>query len=82
MLPLFPEGGGGSQHFPNPGCEQAWMIPARVAALAPVLGRRKERAVGARPGGGPAPLPGRPPAQEGQGCFSHLFTTCLTSASK
>lgn len=62
MLPLFPEGGGGSQHFPNPGCEQAWTIPAPAGSAGSGAGR--ERAVGARPGGTgalswPSPCSGR-----------------------
>lgn len=58
--------------FPAP-LGAAWMTRPLLAALAPVLGMS---------GGGDRPLPGRASAQEGQGCFSHLFTTCLTSASK
>lgn len=74
MLPLFPEGGGGSQRFPNAGCEQAWMIPAPVAALAAVLGRSR-RWVRGRGGTGAPSWP--PPCSGRAGLFLSLIYNVL-----
>lgn len=61
--------------FPNPGCEQERMIP--VPAGAPVLGWRGWWVCVCAQRGGLEPLPGRPPAQEGQ---ESVFLTYLQRA--
>lgn len=52
VLPLFPEGGGGCSALSRAGCERAWMAPALPGSAG--SGAGNERAVGARPGEGPA----------------------------
>lgn len=72
--PCFPREVVDAQHFPNPGCEQAWMIPALAGSAGSGAGR--ERAVGAWRGGRAGPS--RPSLCSGRaGLFVSLIYNVL-----